>query len=275
MADMTVKGGALGVAAQPIFATPHPLPRGPHELTREQVAESQRTRLMAALTELMAERGYPAVALAELVARAGVSKATFYEHFADKEQCMLAAYERYLRILIGAIAPVVAQDTDTMTDFVRNVVTRFIGVIERDLTAARAFFVELDGAGPEARARRRYERHAFTALLAQRHDQLRARDPSLAPLPMIAYEAIVDAAREIIRDRLDSEAEPELTNLIPDLTLTFAAIFEGAAAANNSEPTPIRTPAPAPHDELPRLGLPETSHTKPHRSGDDLEPVEP
>jgi AcrR family transcriptional regulator len=231
---MTAKRELSGRAAEPIFATPLPLPHGPHELTREQVADSQRTRLMVAFTELMAERGYAAVRLAELVARAGVSKATFYEHFADKEQCMLAAYEQYLRTLIAAIAPLVADDAPRMGDFVRNVVTRYIEVIGRDLTAARAFFVEFDGAGSEARARRRYERQAFIALLAERHQQLRARDPSLAALPTIAYEAIVDAAREIVRDRLDSQPDPNLTDLIPDLAHTFTAIFEGAAAADDA-----------------------------------------
>jgi AcrR family transcriptional regulator len=228
---MTVKGGVSGRAAQSIFATPPPLPHGPHLLTREQVADSQRTRLMAALTELMAEHGYAAVRLAELVTRAGVSKATFYEHFADKEQCMLAAYDEYLRTLIAAIVPAAQEDTPLLKDFVRSVVTRYLTVIERDLTAARAFFVELESAGPEARTRLRVERQAFIALVAGGHQHSRARDPSLAPLPTIAYEAIVDAAREIVRDRLDTEPEPNLKALIPDLTLTFTAIFQGAAAA--------------------------------------------
>lgn len=245
---MTVKPSMPGRAPQPIFPTPPPLPHGPHDLSREQVADSQRTRLMAALTELMAERGYAAVRLAELVTRAGVSKATFYEHFADKEQCMLAAYEQFLRTLIAAIAPSVTEDAPRMSDFVRNVITRYIEVIGRDLVAARAFFVELDGAGPAARARRRYERRAFTALLADSHQQFRDRDPSLAPLPTIAYEAIVDAAREIVRDRLDSEPEPNLTDLIPDLTLTFTAIFQfqGAATAHDAEREPIRVAVPTP-----------------------------
>lgn len=248
MRDMTVKGLPSSRASQPIFTAPVPLPHGPHELTREQVADSQRTRLMAAFTELMAERGYAAVRLAELVTRAGVSKATFYEHFADKQQCMLAAYEHFLHTLIGAIAPVAAEDAPDMTDLVRNVITRYIEVLNRDLTAARAFFVELDGAGPEARARRRYERQAFTALLAERHQYFQARDAMLAPLPAIAYEAIVDAAREIVRDRLDSEPEPNLTDLIPGLTLTFTAIFQfqGAAAAHDAEPEPIPAAVPTP-----------------------------
>lgn len=233
---MTVKPELPARPGQPIFGAPSPLPHGPHELSREQVAESQRTRLIATLTELMAAHGYHGVRLAELVSRAGVSKATFYEHFADKEQCMLAAYDRYARTLITAIVPPPSEDAPLITDFVRGVVTRFIGVIERDRTTARAFFVELDSAGPEARARRRFERHAFAALVAQGHERFRARDPSFAPLPTIAYEAIVDAVAGIVRDRLDSERASELTLLIPDLTLTFSAMFLGAGAAQAAVP---------------------------------------
>lgn len=228
---MTVRQQLPARPGQPIFGAPSPLPKGPHELSREQVAESQRARLMAALTELMAAHGYHGVRLAELVSRAGVSKATFYEHFTDKEQCMLAAYDQYARTLIAAIVPPPAEEAPLLIDFVRGVVTRFIGVIERDRTIARAFFVELDSAGPEARTRRRFERHAFAALVAQGHEHFRARNPSLTPLPMIAYEAIVDAVAGIVRDRLDSEPASDLSGLIPDLTLTFSAMFLGADAA--------------------------------------------
>jgi AcrR family transcriptional regulator len=227
---MTVKATASAEPDWPFAAPLRVLPHGPHELSREQVADSQRTRLMVAITELIAEDGYAAVRLAALVTRAGVSKATFYEHFSDKEQCLLAAYEHYLQTLIAAIVPAAEEELATMTDFVRSVVTRYIGLVMRDLTAARAFFIELESAGPEARSRLRAERQAFAALVARGHEHFRARDPSLVPLPAIAYEAIVDAARDIVRDRLDAEPEPDLAGLIPDLTLTFSAIFEGAAA---------------------------------------------
>lgn len=207
------------------------LPHGPHELSREQVADSQRTRLMMALTELMALDGYHGVRLAELVSRAGVSKATFYEHFEGKEQCMLAAYGRYAETLIAAIVPPPDEAAPQLIDFVRGVITRFVGVIERDPTAARAFFVELDSAGAKARARRRFERHAFATLVARGHEHFRRRETSLAPLPMVAYEAVVDAVAGIIRDRLDSDAAADLTPVIPDLTLIFSAMFYGAEAA--------------------------------------------
>ena len=215
-----------------------PLPHGPHELSRAEVAESQRTRLVRALTELMAAHGYHGVRVAELVTRAGVSKATFYEHFADKEQCMLAAYEQYAQTLIAAIVPPPGEDAPLVTDFVRGVVGRFIRIIERDPTAARAFFVELDSAGHKARARRRAERRAFAALVARGHEHFRRRDASLSALPAIAYEAIVDAVAGVVRDRLDSEAEPNLAGLVPDLTLTFSAMFRGAGAAHGATQTP-------------------------------------
>ncbi|MGH3263379.1 MAG: TetR/AcrR family transcriptional regulator, partial [Trebonia sp.] len=174
-------------------------------------------------------------------AATGVSKAIFYERFAGKQTCMLAAYEQFLRTLIAAIAPLATDDAPRLTDFVRGVVTRFIEVTGRDLTAARAFFVELDSAGPTARARRRFERQAFIALFAERHRHFCARDPTLAPLPTIACEAIVDAAREIVRDRLDSEPEPDLTELIPDLTLTFTA----TPSARAPHRTQSRSPPPS------------------------------
>jgi len=225
---MTVKG--LGkLAESPIFFDAEPLPRGPHELSREQVATSQRNRLMAAFAELMAAHGYAAVNISELVARAGVSRATFYQHFADKEHCLLAAYEQYASQLMASLGPLVTSAAPTIEDFVHDVVAQYVAVIAKGPTAARAFFVELDGAGPRARDRRRQERAAFTRLFEARHAEFRSRDSSLGPLPTIAYEVMVDAAREVVRDRLDTEADPDLLALVPDLTAVFTAMFHGAS----------------------------------------------
>ena len=69
------------------------LPRGPHRLAREEVLASQRGRMLAAIAEAVAEKGYAATTVADVVGRAGVSRKTFYEHFADKEECFLAAWD--------------------------------------------------------------------------------------------------------------------------------------------------------------------------------------
>jgi AcrR family transcriptional regulator len=69
------------------------LPRGPQALPREQVAAHQRERLMEAMVQVVDERGAVATTISDLVARAGISRRTFYEHFENKEACLLATYD--------------------------------------------------------------------------------------------------------------------------------------------------------------------------------------
>src|SRR5947209_4582124 len=69
------------------------LPKGRHGLSREQVVASQRTRLLRATIELGTERGFASLTLTDIVGRAGVARSTFYEYFADKQQCFLAAFD--------------------------------------------------------------------------------------------------------------------------------------------------------------------------------------
>ena len=65
----------------------------PHELGRERVNDFQRARIVSAMVEVAAEGGYLGAAVAPVVARAGVSRRTFYELFDGREECFLAAFE--------------------------------------------------------------------------------------------------------------------------------------------------------------------------------------
>jgi len=69
------------------------LPRGRHGIPPEQVAESQRWRLLGAVAEVLTERGYARTRVTDIAAKAGVSRGTLYEHFDDLPACLLAAYE--------------------------------------------------------------------------------------------------------------------------------------------------------------------------------------
>jgi AcrR family transcriptional regulator len=86
------RGGHAEEGLDPPFAT-FRLPRGRHNVPPEQVAESQRWRLLGATAEVLAERGYARIRLADVAARAGVSRGTFYEFFEDLPACLLAAHE--------------------------------------------------------------------------------------------------------------------------------------------------------------------------------------
>src|SRR5918999_736948 len=72
---------------------PRRLPRGMHGLGPGVVAASQRTRLLEAVGGAVADKGYPGATIDDIVRGAGVSKKTFYDHFSDKLDCFLAAYE--------------------------------------------------------------------------------------------------------------------------------------------------------------------------------------
>src|ERR671918_46522 len=73
---------------------PDQLPGGRHGLSPEQVAASQRSRVLTAMTESVGRHGYHEARVTDVIARAGVSRKTFYEHFGDKEDCFFAAYEQ-------------------------------------------------------------------------------------------------------------------------------------------------------------------------------------
>lgn len=79
------------------------LPPGPHGLPPELVERNQRERLIAAMAEVCAERGYAETSVAEVAKRANVSTASFYRQFKDKRECMLASFGELFERLLGAI----------------------------------------------------------------------------------------------------------------------------------------------------------------------------
>jgi AcrR family transcriptional regulator len=79
------------------------LPRGRHGIPRALVTENQRERLMDAATAIFATEGFSALAVANLIDRAGVSRGTFYENFENKLACLLAAQRRAFGRLRAAI----------------------------------------------------------------------------------------------------------------------------------------------------------------------------
>src|SRR5664279_207105 len=83
------------------------LPKRARGVTRRTVRDSQRWRLLESMTEAVARRGYAEATVAEVIEIAGVSRKTFYEHFRDKEDCFLKAYEILSDRLVMAMKSVV------------------------------------------------------------------------------------------------------------------------------------------------------------------------
>jgi AcrR family transcriptional regulator len=191
------------------------------------VAASQRDRLLDACAELMAEGGWAAVTIGDLARRAGVSRGAFYALFADKEDCLLAAYGRFAEGLAIAMTSALAADTP-WPEFVDRLLDGYLGTLERDPDAARAFVVEMDGAGASARASRREAAHGFATLLATRHATLREHDRTLGALSDRAFLGLVLGVRELVRETLETDPDPHPTALAPDVRTWISATLAGA-----------------------------------------------
>lgn len=200
-----------GVFFRPLIS----LPRGRHNLGRDEVLEAQRERLMAAVTELIAAHGFLAVRVGDISARAGVSRAAFYACFETKEQCVFAAYDRFIEVLLGRLGSL--DPTAAGDDFLAQVVEEYLTTLQQDLVVARAFQVEIDALGTPARSRRRSSLMRFAQFLHAAHQRHVAARPELRSLSVNALLGLVYATRQITSDALDESAQPDLLALLPDL----------------------------------------------------------
>lgn len=146
---------------------PDRLPRGPHGLSREEVVRSQRTRILRGMAETMAEKGYVATTVADVLRAAGVSRETFYQQFNSKADCFMAAYDEAVAVILPAIGGAGAGGAgdDAASRFDRGV-TAYLDALAAEPAFARLFLVEVYAAGPEAIERRAQAQARFVDVLA-------------------------------------------------------------------------------------------------------------
>src|SRR3981189_1602197 len=136
-----------------MMSTLRSLPKGRHGLSREEVEASQRTRLLRATIELGTEHGFASLTLTDIVRRAGVARSTFYEYFADKQQCFLEAFDyaadRLLEHVL-AIGPPPAGDFATP---VHAYIARLLGLCLEEPGLVRLVAADGEALGPAAAER--------------------------------------------------------------------------------------------------------------------------
>jgi AcrR family transcriptional regulator len=210
-----------------------PLPRGPHQLAREQVLASQRQRMLAAIAEAVAEKGYAATTVGDVVSGAGVSRKTFYEHFDDKEECFLAAWEAGVETLFGAIARS-QEGASGPIERMRAGLGAYLETLASEPAFARTYLIEVVAAGPRAEARGAEVHAAFARLLEEDHARARAEVGTLPEVPRELFRAAVGAINELVsayvREGRTADL-PELEDTILYLELVLFAGHDVAARA--------------------------------------------
>ena len=208
------------------------LPRGPHRLAREEVLASQRARMLEAMAHAVAAKGYAATTVADVVGGAGVSRKTFYEHFQDKEECFLAAFDAGVGVLVNAVERATLEASGEWRNHIRAGVRAYLSTLAAVPDFARTFLIEVLAAGPRALARRAEVHGRFAEVLKTLHETYRADHPEEIPeLPDEVFVAIVGAVNELVSDRVRKGRTIDLLELEPVISYLQIAFLAGHGEA--------------------------------------------
>ena len=194
-------------------------------------ADDARIRVMHGFTTAVAERGYAATTIADIVAAARVSKRTFYEHFPDKEACLLATYRESGDRLEQVLRAAAGEPGTGWRDRVRALVTAYLSALDAAGPASRTVLVEVQAAGARAFRMRAEIQRRFATLFAE----LVASEPELPPLPPQLAVAMVGGINELLLHH----ADPYTRDGAPFRSLTETVVEFAGAVINRGTSTQI------------------------------------
>ncbi|HWO83818.1 MAG TPA: TetR/AcrR family transcriptional regulator [Solirubrobacterales bacterium] len=172
---------------------------------------NQRSRLFGAMVATVAEKGYEATTVADLVQLSGVSRSAFYRHFEDKKACFLAAVEA---IVDPALRTIVTEDSGPPgTARAQQAFESLIKMIVEQPAAAKMCVVEVYAAGPEGAALVDRTMDSATAVAVELLEQV----PERGGMPPELVRSIVGGIQKVIHKRLYRGLEDELLDLAPQL----------------------------------------------------------
>jgi AcrR family transcriptional regulator len=210
------------------------LPPGRHLIPRDFVAQNQRERMLLATAELVAERGYQKTTIELIAKTARVALVTFYEHFANKEECFLAAFDEN----VEAAREVFAELLDTeraWPDQIATALEILLEMVVSEQVRAKLCIVEAQAAGGAALAR--YQ--AMLESVAPKLREGRELNPRAERLPDGLEVAIAGGLAWLIHQRLISGRVDGLKELLPEMlqvTLTpYVGEVEAARAAEAAQ----------------------------------------
>jgi AcrR family transcriptional regulator len=236
---------------QPLFPQIQPRRNG---LEREHVAAHQRARLRGAVIEAVNAKGYAATSVAELIALAGVSRRTFYQHFDSKEACFLASFERILADSAERITTAYRREPDTLSALA-GAYQAFVTELIENPRAARVVLVDILALGSTALERAERIRLSFEATLVENPDLLGGFTLTPTVLTAILSGVWQVARRRLLEDRLDELRPIGYELLLWTVTYTSQAAerLSTQAPLIGDPPTPSRPPSrdePDPHKRM-------------------------
>lgn len=188
--------------------------------------ESQRERLIDALTRTAAEHGYAKTTVRDIAAVAGVPRSAFYEHFASKNQCLSAAYDAFVERLLEE-ARQATDDAEEWPLQVKEAVAAGLGFVAETATRARFFAVEAPTVGPMILERYVVAMSRIVFLLRSGREHY----PLAADLPELTEQVLVGGAACLVSSALLSEEHGLLPALESEIVEVLLTPYLGREAA--------------------------------------------
>lgn len=218
---------------------------------RNRVEEIQRTRIMRAMADAVIDREACSVTVADVVARAGVSRRTFYEHFADREECFLLTFEWGMKRARAVMAEAYAKEM-RWVDGIRAGLSALLALMDEEPALARLCIVRALGGGAEVLQRRAEGLEVLCDFI----DRGRLERTGGTEPPAVTAEGVVGAVMSVIHTRLlaadipdegarsetpgpSVSAEAPLAELLGQLMSLIVLPYLGAAAARRELTRPL------------------------------------
>jgi AcrR family transcriptional regulator len=204
-------------------------PSGIRRLPSDLVSAVQRERLIAAMLRAASELGYRKANVQDVIERAGVSRPTFYEHFDNKEDCFLTAFDTTATRLRQRIASAADKGGESWRNRLRFGLETLLHFASTEPDAARTLIVEARAASVEAVMRRDELLEHFAGCIDTEVQDLLPDAPSYSS---ITSAGIVGGVEALLYSRLNKGEFETLDSLLPSLMYFVVLPFEGHEAAS-------------------------------------------
>jgi AcrR family transcriptional regulator len=202
------------------------LPPGRHLIPRDFVAQNQRERMLLATAELVADRGYQKTTIELIAKTARVALVTFYEHFADKEACFLAAFDESVAAA-GEVFAELLDDERPWPDQISAALEVFLEMVVAEPARAKLCIVESQAAGGVSLAR--YQ--GLLESVAPKLREGRELNPRAGRLPEGLETAIAGGLAWLVHQRLVDDRVDDLKALLPEMLQVTLTPYVGEVAA--------------------------------------------
>jgi AcrR family transcriptional regulator len=196
------------------------------DLPKEFIAGHKRRRMMDAMAELVAEKGYEATKIADVVRRAGVARKTLYDNFDGKEEVFLAALDASFEQLTGAVSEA-CEANDEWTAGVEAGLAAALEFLAEQPAAARLCLVESISATPTSARRYDEAMGEFVGILA-------GSAPREGDRPATLEESLVGGVAWILQQLVRREPDASPPELLPELSKFVLSPYHRVGAAEEA-----------------------------------------